>query len=87
MNVPNLSKFVSIVFTSIFIGILAMQKCIRTCKIFEIFCMKRYRVLTLALCIEVSRMRIGLQFCGMEKYESTMTRNVFTYFLVHSFIL
>lgn len=87
MNDPNLSKFVSIVFISFFIGILAMQKCTRSCKIFEIFGMKRYRVLTLGLCIEVGRMRISLQFYGMEKYESTMTRNVFTYFMVNSFIL
>lgn len=84
MNDPNLSKFVFIIFISIFIGILAMQKCTHSCNIFEIFCMKRYRVLTLGLCIEVSKMRIGLQSYGMEKYESTMTHEFFPY---HFFIL
>ena len=87
MSDPNLSKFVFIIFNSFFIGILAMQRCIRSCNIFETFGMKRYRVLTLGLCIEVGRMRIGLQFYEMEKYEWTMTHNVFTYFLVISFIL
>lgn len=80
MKDPNLSRFVFIIFGYFFISTLTIQKCTRSCKIFETFYMKRYHVMTLGLYIGVSKMRISLRFYEKEKCASTMSQNSFIYF-------